>query len=366
MKIVSTSYVNTPEYNDPEKWLERISFYTGLLEELAKQYEVESIEQINYSGIVRKNEVAFHFLNFKKRKLLFPLELHRYLKKLDPDVVFVNGFIFPLQIIQLRLALNKKVKLIIFHRSEKPFKGIKRSLQKLAGKYVDAFLFASSEFGEQWIRAGIISDKKKIREVFHASSIFKPGNKEMERSTLSIDGSPVFLFVGRLDVNKDPITVVKGFINFLSFQPSAKLFMIYQTEDLLNEVKSLISKNETTMRSINLIGKVAHGDLQAWYNSADFIISGSHYEGGGIAVCEGMSCGCIPIITDIMSFRRMTGPGKCGFLYKAGDPDDLLSTLLKTNEINFESERKKVLQQFKNELSFESIAGKINRVINSL
>ena len=62
----------------------------------------------------------------------------------------------------------------------------------------------------------------------------------------------------------------------------------------------------------------------------------------------------------------MTGPGKCGFLYKPGDPDDLLSSLLKTNEVNLESEREKVLQQFKRELSFEAIAAKINKLINSL
>jgi hypothetical protein len=97
VKIVSTSYINTPEYTDPEKWLERISFYTGLLEALAKRYEVESIEQINYSGHFQNNGVRYHFLNFKKHQLYFPLALNRYIRNLAPDVVFVNGFVFPVQ-----------------------------------------------------------------------------------------------------------------------------------------------------------------------------------------------------------------------------------------------------------------------------
>jgi len=165
MKIVSTSYVNTKSFNDPQKWLDRISFYTGLLEELTKEYEVESIEQINYDGSLRKNGVTYHFLNFKKKKLYFPVELHRYIKNLNPDIVFVNGFIFPFQIIQLRKTLGKAVKIFVLHRAEKPFSGIKGYLQKIADISVDAYLFVSDEFSEEWIKRRIFKNKKKIYEV---------------------------------------------------------------------------------------------------------------------------------------------------------------------------------------------------------
>ena len=173
MKIVSTSYVNTNSYNDPGEWLGRISFYTGLLEELAKQYEVESIEQINYSGRLVQNDVAYHFLNFKKKKLWFPRRLHRYINNLNPDIIFVNGFIFPIQIMQLRKTLGKKVKIIVLHRAEKPFTGIKGYLQKMADRSVDAYFFASDEFGEEWTKKGIINERKKIHEVMQSSSTFQ-------------------------------------------------------------------------------------------------------------------------------------------------------------------------------------------------
>ena len=366
MKIVSTSYVNTNSYNDPQEWLDRISFYTGLLEELAKRYEVESIEQINYNGRLLQNGVTYHFLNFKKKKLRFPTRLHAYIKSLKPDIVFVNGFVFPIQIIQLRRALGKKAKIFVLHRAEKPFAGIKVYLQKLADRSVDAYLFASDEFGEEWVKKGIITSPKKIHEVMQSSSIFYREDKTVAKTALKIHSNPFFLWVGRLNSNKDPITVIKAFKNYLSFQPEAKLYMIYQAGELLDQVKNLISPESKTKESIVLVGKVEHRQLQVWYNAADFFIAGSHYEGSGIAVCEAMSCGCIPVITDIISFRRMTGPGKCGFLYKPGDPDDLLSKLLKTKEINFESEREKVCQQFKNELSFTAITNKITKVIDTL
>ncbi|MEO6539625.1 MAG: glycosyltransferase family 4 protein [Ferruginibacter sp.] len=364
MKIVSTSYTNTREFNDPVQWLHRIDFYTGILEELAKQHEVESIEQINYSGVLIRKGVKYNFLDFKRSKLYFPGQLHGYIKKLQPDIVFVNGIVFPLQIIQLRLKMGSRAKIILWHRSEKPFTGVKKYLQRLADKFVTAYLFTSAEFGKLWIENRNITGKK-IHEIMHASSVFCPSDKIEARSALSIDGSPVFLCVGRLDANKDPLTVVKAFISFLSFQPSAKLFMIYHTEELLHEVSELIKQDERTIQAISLIGKIPHQQLQDWYCSADFIISGSHYEGGGIAVCEAMSCGCVPVVTDIISFRKMTGPGKCGLLFEPGNEKALLKTLLQTVELDMEEARRKTLEQFKEELSFEAIAKKINKVIKT-
>ncbi len=363
MRIVSTSYIKTEGFNDPDDWLKRISFYTGIFNELAKQHDVISIERINYEGECQQNGVQYFFIRLKRKIVRFPFRMHRLIKNLQPDVVFVNGFIFPLQIIQLRLKLGRSVKIVVLHRAEKPFNGFRKHFQKLADKCVDSYFFTSSEFGIEWMNKGIISNEYKIKEVIQASSSFHPEDNATARSSLSVSGAPVFLWVGRLDANKDPITVVKAFINFHSFQPSAKLYMIYQTDDLLGEVKKLIGTCEIAMDGIILVGKIPHEQLQTWYSSADFILSGSHYEGGGIAVSEAMSCGCIPVVTDIVSFRRMTGPDKCGFLYKPGDEKKLLKILLQTNTMNVQQERDKVLKQFSTELSFEAIARKINVVI---
>jgi glycosyltransferase involved in cell wall biosynthesis len=172
--------------------------------------------------------------------------------------------------------------------------------------------------------------------------------------------------VGRLDANKDPLTVIKAFATYLSFQPHAKLYMIYQDAELLSKVKEMIDADSKLKEAIILVGRIEHQQLQTWYSAADFFISGSHYEGSGIAACEAMSCRCIPVLTDIISFRRITGPGKCGLLYEPGNPEQLLSTLLKTKELNIEIEREKTLKQFRDELSFEAIARKIAGVISSL
>ncbi len=362
MKFVFTSYTSSPEYGQPAAWLRRIEGYRGILESLARVNEVIGIERINYKGRFRLNAVDYYFIRQKKKTILFPRNMHRLIKKLKPDAVFVNGLIFPLQIIQLRLRLGSSVKIILIHRSEKPFTGLKKYLQRIANIFVDAYLFTSSEFGHDWVKKGNIGNVKKIHEVMHGSSVFRPGSRTDAWKMLSITGSPFFLWVGRLNENKDPLTVVKAFKNFLFQVPTARLFMIYHTEELLEEVKKLIAEKD----SIKLIGRVEHSNLQNWYNAADFIISGSHYEGGGVAICEAMSCKCIPIVTNIISFRRMTGPGKCGLLYQPGNEADLLKALLQTKEMDIETERNKVLKQFNEELSFGAIARKIEQVIVSL
>lgn len=366
MKIISTSYIKTGEFDNPQDWLKRIDFYTGILEELARQHEVISIERINYEGMYQQNGVHYQFIHLKKKIALFPWRMHRFIKKQQPDVVLVHGFIFPLQIIQLRWTLGKKVKIIVQNHAEKPTPGIKSFFQRLADRYISVYFFTSDTMGNEWIEKGIIAGKGKIVEVMEVSSPFNSMDKEEKNALTRASDARIFLWVGRLNDNKDPLTVVKAFINFISFQPSAKLYMIYHTEELLQPIKELISLNDKAKEAIILIGQISNHQLEAWYKRADFFISGSHYESGGVAVCEAMACGCIPIVTNIDSFRYMTGTGKCGFLYEPGNDKALLEILLQTPEIDMGKEQAKVLKQFKEELSFEAIAGKINKVISSL
>jgi glycosyltransferase involved in cell wall biosynthesis len=361
MNIVSISYSKTASFTNPAEWLAQISFYTGILEELAKEHKVFSIENINYHGFYEKNHVKYYFIR-NSGSNRFPLRIHQLVKTLDADVVLVNGFIFPLQIIQLKMKLGKHVKILVFHRAEKPFKGTKRILQHIAARSVDAFLFTTIALAEKWVKKMIIP-KSKVREVVQASSSFRPKNKEFARQKLHVAGSPIYLWVGRLDQNKDPVTVVKGFISFLEKQPSARLYMIYQEDKLISQVKREIEGSEKAKDAVILIGKKPRRELEDWYNAADFIISGSHSEGSGIAVIEAMSCGCIPVLTKIPSFIKLTA-GKCGFLYQADDVDELAEVLEKTVSVDLQEERRKTVLQFDEQLSFKSIAAKIEIVIN--
>jgi len=366
MKFVFVSYNYSPGYSSPDKWVDRIKVYAGSLECLARTNTVIRVEQINYTGQYLHNGIHYHFLDYGKKKLYFPLNFHRYIKSLEPDIVVVHGLHNPLQVIQLRFQVGRKIRIIVQNHAEKPFGGVKKYLQRLADQYIDAYLFASRAIGAEWVKKGNLGSLKKIYEVMEVSSVFYPVDKVLARSKTKVEGNPVFLWVGRLNQNKDPLTVLKAFLQYTKSQLPARLYMIYHTNELLPEIKNLLIKESADKKVITLIGKVPHDELLYWYNSADFIVSGSHYEGSGAALCEAMSCGCIPVATDIFSFQMMTANGKCGLLYDAGNEQALVSSLKKTMELNMQEERTKTLKQFREELSFEIIANKIEKVAISL
>lgn len=366
MKIIFTSYLYLRDYTDPEAWLQRIAPYTGILEEMAKSAEVIAIERINYEGELQKNGVTYKFLKFRNAYIRFPKKIHDVIRAEKPDVVCVNGMIFPLQLIALRRAVGPHTKIIILHRAEKPAGGFKALFQKIADKSVDAYLFSAASLAQSWLDQKQIASSSKIHEVMQASSCFEYGDRTEARLVTKVKADPVYLWVGRLDPNKDPITVIRAFLAFLRDRVDAKLYMIFQEDIMLAEVQTLILSVPYGATAIRLVGKVPYQELGNWYNSADFIVSGSHYEGSGVAVCEAMSCGCIPVVTDIFSFRKMTGPGICGLLYKPGDHRDLLNKLRASAAMDIQREKLKTLTRFKQELSFDAIARKIFQVIKSI
>lgn len=363
MKFVFASYVKTPGFKTPTSWLYRIRAYAGIHKALGIYHEVACVEQINYEGLYSGEGIHYHFLQLPTADKYLPKRLHRFIKQQSPDIVLIHGLHFPLQVIQLRLALGFKVKIIIQHHAERPFNGIKKYLQRCADQFVDAYLFASMEMGLDWVKRGNLRTAHKINEVMELSSVFGPMEQQTARLTTGVEGGPVFLWVGRLNQNKDPLMVVRAFLKFAERQPHVRLYMIYHTDELLTNIQELLKDHAGI---VTLVGQVPHEQLLYWYNSADFIISGSHYEGSGTAICEAMTCGCIPIVTDIPSFRMITNHGKCGMLYEARNETALLNALLQTSQVDILQQQQQCMDYFTSNLSFEAIAQRIAAIAESL
>jgi glycosyltransferase involved in cell wall biosynthesis len=113
-----------------------------------------------------------------------------------------------------------------------------------------------------------------------------------------------------------------------------------------------------------LVGRKGHDELRAWYSAADFYISGSHSEGSGYALIEAMACGCIPVVTHIPSYRKMTDNGRLGFLYTPGNSEELFQVLERLTADD--ALRQEVGKYFEEKLSFEAIGRSIADVCRSL
>lgn len=360
MRIVHLSYAQIKTFDDPVAWLEKINFYTGVIEQMALMNEVTSIHYLNHEGTIARGGVKYHFIRHNRWKYLLPLSLHANLRKFKPDVVIVHGLIFSWQIFLLAIQTRPSARIFVQHHAEKPLLFPKSILQKINDRFICGYFFASIDLALSWIKRRQIYSLSKITEVMEASSVFSVMDKSEALKVTNAKGHPVYLWVGRLEKNKDPITLVKAFVKFIDKVPGAKLYVIFQQDDLLEEIRYSIGYYS---ENIILVGKVLHNQLGHWFNSADYIISTSHYEGSGIAVCEAMSCGCIPILTDIPSFQMMTANGKCGLLFSPGDVEDLFLALLKSTVLDVITQRGRVLRQFRENLSFEAIAGKMMATI---
>src|SRR5207237_868675 len=80
-----------------------------------------------------------------------------------------------------------------------------------------------------------------VFELMEGSSRFRLDGRDRARAMTGLAGDPLCLWVGRLDANKDPLTVLRGFEIAVRRLPEARLVMVYDEEKLLPEVKDWLA-----------------------------------------------------------------------------------------------------------------------------
>jgi glycosyltransferase involved in cell wall biosynthesis len=324
---------------------------------LAKKNDVIVVRRTGFDETVHEHGVQTRFFNASSRSDL--KEIHQFILDQKPDVVLVQGLIYYNEIRKLYNTLEGNSKILVQHHGELPYTGIKGWLQKRALKKANGFLFTAAGNAQAWRDTSIIKNEQPVFEIPEAGTWFQKQDHRESRQKTGIKGSCNFLWVGRLNQNKDPITVLNGFRFLLTYQPEAHLYLIFQDNTLLPKVKDIIENSPLLSNRVSPIGKVAHEELPYWYSAADFYVSGSHREGSGYALIEAMSCGCTPIVTSIPAFRVLTGDGRVGYLYEPGNDIQLTNAMKQAVEEKSDDQQQKQLEFVQAHLSFEAIAGKM-------
>jgi glycosyltransferase involved in cell wall biosynthesis len=330
---------------------------SGHFQHLAQHSHLHVIRLINLKKTVVMNGVIYHFFKGKASKTWLPFKLIQFTRRLKPDLIILHGFSNPLQV--LLLVIQTRVPVVIQYHGGGVPRGLRGRLQKIIRYFVKHYIFTAKAQGDSFIREGLMTPTSRIHEILEGSTYKRGIEKQQARTRLDIPlNKIVFLWVGRLIKNKDPLTVINGLKKFIHNNPNAELRMIYNDNTLLPEVRKTILQNEALKERVKLIGEVKHEEMEVFYSAADYYVSGSFEEGSGYALFESLACGCVPLVTDIPSFRAITDNGNIGVLWKPGDSASLelaLDTLLKKS---YEAESRKAKLFFKNELSFEAIARK--------
>lgn len=365
MTIVYLNYFCSNTNDKPEDWLLKMQPVNVVLEELAKKHTVISLQQIHYKDEIKRRSVDYRFVNFYKKTTFLPFRLNLFVKQLQADVIIIHGTVFPIQTILLRLIIGKSVTIVIQHHAEHFYVGIKKVLQKLSCKMVNGYFFPSTIVSSNWQHNGNISDSKPIFKIHEGASSVQKIDKATARIFTKMLGHPIYIWVGRLDTKKQPLLAIKAFANFLKIQPTASLYMLFYSSTLEYDVRQYLEENQPLGNRIVLVGKINHQDMFNWYSSADFYISSSLDEGTSFTLSEAMSCGCVPIVTNIATHIDMLS-NNCGLLYEAGNEAALFEALVVSVNLSVDAESLKTHQQYKQYLSASAIANNIESALSNL
>lgn len=353
MKICHVSF-GVIKHDSPADWLDSIGYHTRVLEALAQRHEVISFHFTRRRACLVRNRVTYRFLENGLKDKLFLTGLLTELRSLAPDVFVLHGMHAVWNMFTF-LSLFKTTRIFVQHHGEQVFSWPKSWFQRYNDRFVDGYFFSSGDMATPWLKLRQIATTKKVFEMLEATSSFEP----VSRSSSNADMK--FLWVGRINANKDPETLIEGFRIFLNERPDAKLVVISSDRSALKKLEESLGSANT---SIKLIGPVDHREMQPWFLKANFIVSTSLYEGSGIAVLEAMSCGCIPILSDIPSFRTMTNNGHIGFLFAAASAPALAAALRKAATMDIITEQERVHSHFDKHLSASAIANRFEQLVS--
>jgi len=369
MKIVIVNLAYERGAPDANALLSRYHSLTEWCEALAAAgMDVSAVQRFHTDAELVRQGVQYHF--YDDSSLDDPLPpiwspaCHRLVAGADPDLVHVNGLGFPAQTWALRRVLSSRAAVIVQDHAGgepgplgiSPARAFGRAVRRRLMQAADGFMFTAAAQAESWQAAGLIHQEQPIYEVLEASTTMKPVWRAVARQETGVDGDPAILWVGRLNANKDPLTVLDGFERCLDRLSSATLSMIFAEDDLLPDVRDRMQRSPAFAGRVRLVGRVARERMSAYYSAADVFVLGSHHESCGYALLEACACGLPPVVTNIPAFRAVTGDGAIGALWPAGDPRALGDALVRVSAERRLEARERVLERFERDLNWPAVA----------
>lgn len=368
MKLVQVNYAFTPA-ESPDALLDAYHSLTGWSEAASRAgLSVGVVQAFTKNAVRRRGQVDYLFCQPGSGRVMPAWALHAAVAACEPDVVHVNGLDAPIQAWQLRRALPPHCALVVQdHASVPPRRySLKAPIRRRAMRAVDAYLFTSRAQAQPWVDGGFIHATQAVHGVLEASTDLSPVHRATARQLSGIDGSPAILWVGRLDANKDPMTVLDGFERALQALPGATLTMVYGADALLPVVTARIAASGALSARLRLAGRVPRAQLAAWYSAADLFVLGSRREGSGYALLEACACGAVPLVTDIPPFRAITGEGAIGAHWTVGDAEGLAAALIRICGRDLAVERERTREHFARHLSWDAVGGRARSIYEAV
>jgi glycosyltransferase involved in cell wall biosynthesis len=322
--------------------------------------DVAVVQSSHKDETYQRDGVSFHlvaepWLGIRPAAGYSPQRIARAVKALGPDVIHVNGLNFPFH---TRAACALGWPVLAQDHASRP-KAPMRQLRRWGLANVSGVAFTASEQAAPFFKNGLLKPELPVFAIPESSTHFSEGDTGQARIATGLHGRPAILWVGHLDDNKDPITILEAFNLALPQLPDAHLWYCYQNAPLLKRLNERLAAQPELSKKVHLMGAVSHQHVELLCRAADFFVLGSKRESCGYALLEAIACGATPIVSDIPAFRAITANGTVGSLCKPGDAHGFAEALIALSDCRRQDMRMKAILHFKSELSFPVLGKKL-------
>ena len=321
--------------------------------------QVTVIQSCKHTETVVRGGVTYHFLATPAggAGMGETDDFARLLESLRLDLVHVHGLGFARDVLALS-HLSRPTPIFLQDHANRPPTLRHRARHRRAFEQVAAVSFCARAQAQPFIRAGMIRSQT-VFEIPECSSRFTTGDQRQARALTGVHGNPAVLWVGHLDANKDPLPILEGTLLASPLLPDLQLWCCFGTAPLLADVERRIARKPWLAGRVHLLGKVPHATIELLMRAADAFVLGSHREGSGCSLIEALACGLPPAVTDIPSYRVLTGEGAVGALWSCGKPRELAEALASIAGRPKDAARIAARGRFDRELSFEAMGRKL-------
>jgi glycosyltransferase involved in cell wall biosynthesis len=177
-------------------------------------------------------------------------------------------------------------------------------------------------------------------------------------------GDPCVLWTGRLNENKDPLTMLAAFKIAAASLSDARLWCCFGEAPMLDVVRYGIAASDVLRERVVLVGPRPHTEMEQRFRAADFFLQTSHHEAAGFSLIEALACGATPIVTDIPPARRIVGDA--GALTPVGDAPSMARALVDWASRDRDRLRCIARARFDESLTFASIGRDLRKTYETL
>lgn len=360
MRIVYLNSLQAPARQTPDAVLALWPTLAQVPAALARAgLQVDVVQAAREAAVLQRDGVTFRFVPGGVRQLA------EAVATCQPDIVHLQSFLFARHTRAVQRCLPRVPVLVQDHGGEPP-RGWRRMMAAWGARRIAGAAFTTREQAAPYLQRRILRPGTPVFEVLESSTSFAPGDQAAARAASGLYGDPCFLWVGRLDRNKDPLTVLVAFAAASRELPDAHLWMCYTAAPLLGEVQGRLASDPGLARRVHLLGAVPHDEIETRYCAADFFVLGSHREGSGYALLEALACGATPIVSDIPPFRRLTAQGRIGTLIRPGDDETMARAMVQWSGRDRVGLRQAARGHFEQALSFSVVASELRAAYQAI